>query len=123
MKKNELDYRRIQTGIETVSGEGFVHVQDIDGGMITEWNPYWMERLNDYHNLFVSELEEKIAHRISEDGWKVRFTQISPYPEKPPFFVDIYVSDISHYSIVADIVLGMTIADSLDLRISCKPFQ
>lgn len=93
----EIRYDKITVAADMDPDEGLIYV---DGGL--KWNPFWVEKLNDYKKYFIDLLQAKILEAIGEGGWAVLFKQISPATLH--FVVNIYVDNNENYPRIVGIV-------------------
>ena len=92
----QLGYRRINAGVCLDPNT----IKFKDGKQ--EWNPYFMEHVQDANQLFTDLFKDKIINAVGETGWAVYFLQYNP--NTVSWLVDIYVDDESHYRSVVAVI-------------------
>lgn len=95
MDSNE--YVRINSGLAWEMGLDY-NITEL--GIIANAN--FLERLSDFNKYFNSALLELINERLGNDGWAIKFIQISSFNNS--FFCDIYVDNIEHFNTIQQIV-------------------
>jgi len=96
MTDEEIGYRRINASV-------YLHQEErkiTDAGI--EWNPHFIERMEDYNITFKNLFQENIINEIGETGWAISFVQVSQ--ENSSWFVDVYVNSTEHFPIIVGII-------------------
>jgi hypothetical protein len=95
------EYRKITVGV-------FLHPEEhgITPAGERYWNPFFMDRLNDYQGYFSILLQDDLVKCVGEKGWGIKFIQESQ--EMVSWFVDIYVDDDSLYSPICSVIRQYT---------------
>lgn len=91
------EYKKIMAGVFLHENE---HTRYADGKH--KWNIHFLERLEDYEEVFNMILLESITKRMGTDGWAVLFSQVSQLEHS--FFADIYVDDIKNFEPIVSII-------------------
>ena len=96
MTDEQLGYRRINAGV--CMFHQYIKIKDGK----QEWNPYFIEHVNDCNALFIELYKDKIIAAVGETGWAINFVQFSQ--ESVTWLVDLYLDNVDLFPTIAGII-------------------
>jgi hypothetical protein len=77
---------------------------DLFFGTVPEWNPTFMERLNDFLEYFIWVLDEPLHKALHEPKEARIFFVHEPQVTNMKFLVDIWIDDLNDFEVVKNVI-------------------